>query len=85
MKAPSVAQYLVQEILKYFRDDSEPQVQEHEPDINPKRPSRRRKRLDLTYRLPKASRAQVGIYRDGTKDSHGASCDSSLVGDDSVT
>ena len=88
MKAPSVAQYLVQEILKHFRDDSEPQVQgpeEHESGINPKRPSRRRKRLDLTYRLPKSSRAQVGIYRDGTEDSHGASGSSSLVGDDSVT
>ena len=87
IKAPSVAQYLVQEILKHFRDDSKPQVQgpeEHELGINPKRPSRRRKRLDLTYRLPKSSRAQVGIYRDA-KNSHGASSSSSLVGDDLVT
>ena len=87
MKAPSVAQYLVQEILKHSTDDSEPEVQgskEHRSGINPKRPSRR-KRLDLTYRLPKSSRAQVDIYRGGTEDSHRASGGSLLVGDDSVT
>ena len=85
MKAPSVAQYLVQEILKH---DSQPEVQgseEHGSGINPKRPSRRRKRLDLTYQLPKSSRVQADIYRGGTEDSHGASGGSSLVGDDSVT
>ena len=74
-------------ILKHSTDDSEPEVQgskEHGLGINPKRPSRRRKRLDLTYRLPKSSRAQVDIYRGGTEDSHGASGGSSLVGDDSV-
>jgi hypothetical protein len=79
VKAPSVAQYLVQEILKHSRDDSEPEVQG-------KRPSRRKKR-DLTYRLPKPSkaRAQAHISRDGPGDSHEASGGSSQVGDDSVT
>jgi hypothetical protein len=70
------------------RDDSEPEVQgpeEHQSGINPKRPLRRRKRLNPTYRLPKPSRAQVGIYRDGAEDSHGASGSSSPVGDGSVT
>jgi hypothetical protein len=76
VKAPSVAQYLVQEILKYSADNSEPEVQgpeEHQSNINPTRPSRRRKRLDLTYRLPKSSRAQVGIAGDEAEDSHEAS------------
>ena len=87
MKAPSVAQYLVQEILKHSRDDSEPEVQgpeEHQSGIiNPTRPSRRRKRLDLTYRLPKSSKAHIS--RDGPGDSHAASGSSPLVGDGSVT
>ena len=86
VKAPSVAQYL-QEILKHSTDDSKPEVQgskEHGSSFNPKRLSRR-KRLDLTYRLPKSSRAQVDIYRGGTEDSRGASGSSSLVGDNSVT
>lgn len=77
MKAPSVAQYLVQEILKHSRDDSEPEVQG-------KRPSRRKKR-DLTYRLPKSSKAHTHISRDGPGDSHEASGGSSQVGDDPVT
>jgi len=77
VKAPSVAQYLVQEILKHSRDDSEPEVQG-------KRPSRRKKR-DLTYRLPKPSKAQAHISRDGPKDSHEASGGSSQVGNVSVT
>jgi hypothetical protein len=88
VKAPSVAQCLVQEILKHSRDDSEPEVQgpeERQSGINLKRPLRRRKRLDLTYRLPKSSRAQVGIYRDGAEDSHGASGSSSSASDGSVT
>jgi len=79
VKAPSVTQYLVQEILKYSRDDSQPEVQG-------KRPSRRKKR-DLTYRLPKPSKAQAQahISRDGPGDSHEASGGSSQVGNDSVT
>ena len=88
MKAPSVAQYLVQEILKHSTDNSEPEVQgpvEHQSGINPTRPSRRRKRLDLTYRLPKSSKAQAHISRDGPGDSHAASGSSPLVGDGSVT
>jgi hypothetical protein len=87
VKAPSVTQYLAQKILKHSRNDSEPEVQgteEYQSGINPKRASRRRKRVDLTYRLPKSSRAQAGICKDGTEDSH-ASSSTPLVGDDSVT
>jgi hypothetical protein len=82
------AQYLVQEILKHSTDDSKSEVQgpkEHQSGINPTRPSRRRKRLDLTYRLPKSSRAQAHISRDGPGVSHAASGSSPLVGDGSVT
>ncbi|KAH9205316.1 hypothetical protein DL95DRAFT_90343 [Leptodontidium sp. 2 PMI_412] len=67
-EASSVAQYLAQEIRKYSRDDSEPEVQgpeEHQLGINPKRPSRRRKR-DLSYRLPNSSKARVDVCRDGS-------------------
>jgi hypothetical protein len=86
IKALSVAQYLVQEILKHSTDNSKPEVQgskEHRSGINPKRLSRR-KQLDLTYQLPKSSRAQVDIYRGRTEDSYRASSSSSLVGNDSV-
>jgi hypothetical protein len=88
LKAPSVAQYLVQEILKHSRDNSEPEVQgpeDHQSGINSERPSRRRKEFDGTYRLPKSSKLQEAIYRDGPRDSHGASGSSPLVGDGSVT
>jgi hypothetical protein len=88
LKAPSVAQYLVQEILRHSRDNSEPEVQgpeDHQSGINPERPSRRRKKFDGTYRPPKSSKSQEAIYRDGPRDPHGASGSSPLVGDGSVT
>jgi hypothetical protein len=44
-----------------------------------------RKQSDPTYRLLKSFKAQVDIYKDGTKDSYRASGDSSLVREDSVT
>jgi hypothetical protein len=83
VKAPPVAQYLGQEILNHSTDKSQPEVQgskEQESGTNSKRPSRR-KQLDRTYRLPKSSRIQPDIPGDGAEDSHGASSDSSLVGD----
>jgi hypothetical protein len=88
VKAPSITQYLIQEILKHFIDNSKPEVQgliEHQSSINPTRLSRRRKRLDLTYQLLKSSKAQAHISRDGPGDSHAASGNSPLVGDSSVT
>jgi hypothetical protein len=88
VKAPSVAQYLVQEILNHSRDDSQPEVQgskERGSGSDSKRSSRRRKQSDRTYRLPKSSRTQPDIPRDEAEDPHGASSGSSLVGDDLVT
>ena len=88
VKAPSVAQYLVQEIHNHSRDDSQPEVQGSEElglCTNSKRSSKRKKPSDRTYRLPKSSRTHLNIPRDGAEDSHGASSISSLVSDDSVT
>lgn len=87
LKAPTIAQFLAQEILKHSGDDSEPEVQgsqERGSGINPKRLSRRRKQLDPTYRLPKSSRARVDICKDGAEDLYGASGDF-LVSNDPVT
>ncbi|CZR68400.1 uncharacterized protein PAC_18299 [Phialocephala subalpina] len=86
VKAPSVAQYLVQEILNHAKDDSQAEVQgseELETSTTTKRSSKRRKQSD--YRLPKSSRTQPDIPRDGAEDSHEASSVSSQVGDELVT
>lgn len=86
MKAPPVAQYLVQEILNLSMDDSQPKVQgskKRESGTHSKQPLRR-KQLDGTYRLPKSSRTQPSIPGDRTEDSYRASSDNSLVGGDSA-
>ncbi|PMD63293.1 uncharacterized protein K444DRAFT_331502 [Hyaloscypha bicolor E] len=85
VKAPSVAQYLVQEILNHSRDDSQPEVQgskEFETSTTTKQSSKRRKQSDRSYRPPKSSRTQPEIPRDRAKDSNEASSINSQVGDD---
>lgn len=86
MKAPSVAEYLVQEILNNSRNNSQPEAQGSKEIVsgtNSKRPSKRRRQLDHTYRRPRSSRPQPDISGPGDSDS--AVEGRSLVGDDSVT
>lgn len=83
-----MAQYLVQEILNYSKDDSQPEVQgskEIEISTTTKRSSKRRKQSDRSYQLPKSSRTQPDIPRDGAEDSHEASSVSSQLRDELVT
>jgi hypothetical protein len=82
VKAPSVAQYLVQEILTHSGDSPQPKVQgskDNGSGILGK--SARKKRSDRTYR-PKSSGTQADIHGDETEE---VSDDGSLVGDGSVT
>ena len=60
VKAPSVAQYLAQEILKQLRDDSEAEVQASKEVVSVK-PSSKRKQSDRTYQPPKSCRVQPDI------------------------
>jgi len=84
VKAPSVAQYLVQEILNHSRDDSQPEVQgPKELATTTKRPSKRRKKLDPSYRCP--SQIQPDIPRERQPDLHEASSVYSQDGDEFVT
>jgi hypothetical protein len=88
VKAPSVAEYLAQAILNHSRDDSQSEAHSSNDcgsGTNAKRPSKRRKQLDRTYRLPKSSRTQPDISRDEAEDSDTAVEGRSPVGDDSVT
>lgn len=86
MKAPPVAQYLVQEILNH-PDGSHPEVQgseERASGTNLKRLSKR-KQADRTYQPPKPSRKAPDILQDGVRDPHKASSGSPLLCDNSVT
>ncbi|KAG4427501.1 hypothetical protein IFR05_017016 [Cadophora sp. M221] len=84
LKAPSVAQYLVQEILNHPKDNFQPKAQgSQETKTSPtiKRP-KGRKQADRSYRLPKSSRTQPDTPRDGDEVPHDASSVSSQVGDE---
>jgi len=63
----SVAQYLVQEILKHSTDNSEPEVQgpaEHQSGINPTR-HQKEEAIRPHLSASKVSKAQAHISRDG--------------------
>ncbi|TVY80732.1 hypothetical protein LSUE1_G005970 [Lachnellula suecica] len=84
-KAPSVAQYLVQEILSPSKDDSQPDIrgsQELEIGTNITRSSRMK---ESEHQLPEPSRTPLDIPRGGAEDPHEASSGSSQVGTDLVT
>ncbi|TVY15624.1 hypothetical protein LARI1_G009016 [Lachnellula arida] len=86
VKEPSVAQYLVQEILKHS-NGSEPEVQsskENWSSTGLKNTLRTRKRLDPTYRGPKSSWIQADIHRHVSEDADGASDSFSLANDSSA-
>lgn len=88
IQAPSIAQYLAQEILNHLKDDSQPEVQgsqELETSTNTKRSSEKRRQPDRSYRLPKSSKTQPDIPRDEVEDSHEAFSVSSQVDDELVT
>lgn len=85
VKAPSVAQHLVQEILIYSEDDSQPEVpgsKAFEISTSTKVSSKRRKQPDHSYRLPRSSRVQPATFRDRAEDSPEVSSVSSQVGDE---
>ncbi|KUJ16855.1 uncharacterized protein LY89DRAFT_782112 [Mollisia scopiformis] len=78
----------VQEILNHLRDDSQSEVQGSkgfETSTTTKQSSKRRKEADRSYRLPKSSRTQPEITRDGAEYSNEASSVKSQVGDDTAT
>ncbi|KAH7305381.1 hypothetical protein BKA65DRAFT_543965 [Rhexocercosporidium sp. MPI-PUGE-AT-0058] len=84
LKAPSVAQYLVQEILNHPKENFQSKVhssQETETSTTIKRP-KGRKQADRSYRLPKSSRTQPDTPRDRDEVPHDASSVSSQVGDE---
>ncbi|TVY92739.1 hypothetical protein LAWI1_G002816 [Lachnellula willkommii] len=82
VKAPSVSQYLMRELLNHSRNEAQAETQcSNEHGCNSKRPSKT-KHPDCTYRRPKSSRIQPDVAQD--KQSHAAFTRSSLVGDKSV-
>lgn len=88
VKAPSVAQYLVQEILNHLKDDSQPEIQGSqvlETSTNAKRSSKRRKPSDRSYRPLKSFKTQSDIPKNETEDSHEPSIVRSQVGDELIT
>lgn len=85
MKAPTVAQYLVQEILTYSKENLQPEVQgskELDTSTTTKRSSKRKKQPDRSYRLPKSFRTQPDISQAGVEDLHEVSSVSSQVSDE---
>jgi hypothetical protein len=83
VKAPSVAQYLVQEILSFSKDDSQPEVpgsKELETSTSTKGSSKRKNQSDRSYRLPRSSRIQRLTLRDRAEDSPEVPGISSQVG-----
>lgn len=86
MKAPSVAEYLGQEILNY-PDGCEPEIQgsgSHASGTNSKRSSKRRQ-ADRSYQPPKPSRTALDMLRNEVQDSHEASSSSPMLCNDSGT
>lgn len=87
-KAPSVADYLIQEIRNYSSDDAQPEAQDtkkRESGNTPNQPSMRRKQRDRTYQPPRSFELQPVIPGDNAKDPDAAFKGGSLVGDDWVT
>ncbi|KAL5318079.1 hypothetical protein ACEPPN_015183 [Leptodophora sp. 'Broadleaf-Isolate-01'] len=84
LKAPTVAEYLVREILNHPNGDFPPEAQgsqELETSTTIKRP-KGRKQPDRSYRPSKTSRIQPDTHRDGDEVPHDASSVSSQVGDE---